>query len=678
MPRPSVLAALLSFGLLTPGADAQADFSVDVTSGSLPLTVTFTELTPGVTQDALWSFGEHPFALAVGPVAQWTYTNPGTYDVTLTSYVGEPPVLEQVTKPGFITVNDVALDAAFTWDVSLAGAPATVQFTDTTTGEVPTSWLWDFGDGHTSSEQHPSHTYAVPGLYTVSLEATFFGVSDDQTAPGAVSVASTMSLSDGLVQSTGLVGHDLLTPELDGDGLPDLLAADLGYGTVPGTIAFSTLLNEGGGIYGPPLLTILGVSPRSWTLGDVDGDSLDDVVYAGGASPQSVEIRRSLGTGALSAATFKPVPTGVGDLGLVLFDGTGDSDLDLLVHRESTMRLFPGDGAGNFGAASGNLPIADPGVDQASTALDVDGDGDLDLLLATKGAGVGDLTWRVALNDGAGSYVEAAWTLPVVGSVADLEEPVPGDFDGDGILDVAMPLRDPLTESGWHLQVLHGDGGVLGTDLADDLHPVYAAWGTNVAGDVNLDGVDDLFLMQAGVATGGGHFPTYVHELDLPVGLFDSVAMADVDGDGDLDLLGSDDIGGWSVCTIFNESTPPGWTTLGGALAGSQGEPSLVGSGDLTAGSNISLAVADAAPFALTAVIIGLSRADLPYKGGVLVPSPDVAVLGSFTDAQGDLQLGARWVPGIGPGISTWWQVWIADGAGPSGAAATNAVVSRT
>ena len=46
--------------------------------------------------------------------------------------------------------------------------PLVVTFTDQTTDEV-TSWLWDFGDGSTSTEQNPSHTYTEVGTYTVSL-----------------------------------------------------------------------------------------------------------------------------------------------------------------------------------------------------------------------------------------------------------------------------------------------------------------------------------------------------------------------------------------------------------------------------------------------------------------------------------------------------------------------------
>jgi len=52
-----------------------------------------------------------------------------------------------------------------------------VQFQDTSSGD-PTSWLWDFGDGATSKEQHPAHLYALPGDYVVTLTASKKSSSD--------------------------------------------------------------------------------------------------------------------------------------------------------------------------------------------------------------------------------------------------------------------------------------------------------------------------------------------------------------------------------------------------------------------------------------------------------------------------------------------------------------------
>lgn len=49
--------------------------------------------------------------------------------------------------------------------------PLSLQFTDTTEG-IPTTWNWSFGDGNTSTAQNPTFTYTIPGVYTVSLNAT--------------------------------------------------------------------------------------------------------------------------------------------------------------------------------------------------------------------------------------------------------------------------------------------------------------------------------------------------------------------------------------------------------------------------------------------------------------------------------------------------------------------------
>ncbi|WP_292731908.1 lectin like domain-containing protein [Methanoculleus sp.] len=73
----------------------------------------------------------------------------------------------------------------FTASATAGPAPLTVRFTDTST-ENPSAWLWDFGDGNTSTEQNPVHTYALPGNHTVTLSV------DDNfstaTKPGYVRV----------------------------------------------------------------------------------------------------------------------------------------------------------------------------------------------------------------------------------------------------------------------------------------------------------------------------------------------------------------------------------------------------------------------------------------------------------------------------------------------------------
>ena len=60
--------------------------------------------------------------------------------------------------------------AAFSADVYSGAAPLTVAFTDLSS-DTPTSWLWEFGDGTTSTIQHPTHIFPA-GTYAVRLTAT--------------------------------------------------------------------------------------------------------------------------------------------------------------------------------------------------------------------------------------------------------------------------------------------------------------------------------------------------------------------------------------------------------------------------------------------------------------------------------------------------------------------------
>lgn len=69
------------------------------------------------------------------------------------------------------------------------GAPLSVAFTDASTGS-PTSWLWDFGDSISSTDQNPTHVYTSDGVYTVALTATNDDGDDTETKVDYVTVAS--------------------------------------------------------------------------------------------------------------------------------------------------------------------------------------------------------------------------------------------------------------------------------------------------------------------------------------------------------------------------------------------------------------------------------------------------------------------------------------------------------
>ena len=69
---------------------------------------------------------------------------------------------------------------SFSYTPNIGAAPLTVVFTDSSTGS-PDSWSWDFGDGGTSTDQNPTHTYVSTGTYDVTLEVSNVDGSNIQT-----------------------------------------------------------------------------------------------------------------------------------------------------------------------------------------------------------------------------------------------------------------------------------------------------------------------------------------------------------------------------------------------------------------------------------------------------------------------------------------------------------------
>ena len=92
--------------------------------------------------------------------------------------------------------------ADFSW--SQAAGTLTVNFTDASTG-APTGWSWSFGDGSTSTVQNPTHPYAGPGTYTVSLTVTSAFGADTETHQVNVAPASS---SGNLLENAGFEEAD--------------------------------------------------------------------------------------------------------------------------------------------------------------------------------------------------------------------------------------------------------------------------------------------------------------------------------------------------------------------------------------------------------------------------------------------------------------------------------------
>ena len=190
-----------------------ANFTASVTGGSLPLTVQFTDTSLNGPTSWNWSFGDGNVSTSQNP--SHTYESVGAYSVNLTA--GNTYGSTSYNRTNLITVTDPAStppSVSFTIAATSGQAPFTVQFTDTSTGS-PYLWIWDFGDGGTSSDQNATHTYLAAGTYSVNLTATGPGGIASKRQSNAVTVTAA-PISDNYFGSiplatvkTGSVSGDL-------------------------------------------------------------------------------------------------------------------------------------------------------------------------------------------------------------------------------------------------------------------------------------------------------------------------------------------------------------------------------------------------------------------------------------------------------------------------------------
>jgi hypothetical protein len=137
-----------------------------------------------------------------------------------------------------------------------------------------------------------------------------------------------------------------------------------------------------------------------------------------------------------------------------------------------------------------------------------------------------------------------------------------------------------------------------------------------------------------------------------------------------------------SYDTTFNGSTDTAvvkfdldllpWLVMAGGLKGAADTPNLAGTGKLIPSTPARLSVRGAAASAPASIIVGLAAANLPFKGGTMVPFPTLIVT-LATNAQGALDLPFTWT-NVPAGIYLFVQVWVKDVGAPTGFSATNAL----
>src|SRR5713101_3733954 len=257
--------------------------------------------------------------------------------------------------------------------------------------------------------------------------------------------------------------------DFNGDGVLDLVVANSASASV------SILLGNGDGSFQAPLIFAAGDTPRSVAVGDFDGDGNLDV-----AAADLTPVRILLGNGDGTFGTPLTFPIQFTNGKLARADFNGDGTPDLAVQSRFALTVLLGNGDGTFRLSQDRVGST-PGP---MVVGDFDGDGMLDLAVSYWPSGLGRGFVMVYRGNGDGTFNDLAFP-PSQYTERLLGAPVAADFNGDGVLDIAVKGL-----SGSSIAVMLGNGD--GTLQPATLFPTQFLSNFLVAADLDNNGAPDL------------------------------------------------------------------------------------------------------------------------------------------------------------------------------------------
>jgi hypothetical protein len=312
-------------------------------------------------------------------------------------------------------------------------------------------------------------------------------------------------------------GRQIVVADFNKDGRSDAFFADHGYDAAPFPGARNALFLSSGAtgvINATSRLPTLTDYSHSAAAGDIDGDGDLDLYignYNGGTEEASYFlINDGLGNFTLNRAGL-PADLVAGQYNSpadVLFDADGDGDLDLLLTPNETQtqnaRILKNDGKGNFTELS-SFAMPKNGQQESvidAKAVDINGDGKLDLVMTT----VVDLfkagTTQIWIGDGKGAFAnETALRLPIQQTEEWYTRTQVADLNGDGFVDL-------LASNSHEQAVFLNDGSGRFAQLPANWLDI-SQYDRLQAGDVNGDGRMDV-LAWRGTWDGAEHLTVYL------------------------------------------------------------------------------------------------------------------------------------------------------------------------